>query len=399
MELTPDHPEFHKALTVLIEDPSPPVREAAIKRCDDLATLRSVRQEDPDASVRTAATVRYRQRLLGDEPPERVAAELARCEDPTLVAHVAQQGRTATLRRIAIDALEQTTVLIEVALHDDDPDTRLYAVERLQDPAALEQLAERARTLAPEVAAAAERRHHGGTAAAPPQTPPSQPAATEPERHEPAPSPPSPEAPAPSPTSAEAMAQAAHTHPRAERLCRVMEALADGGWWPGFHARRRALLDQWRSLDPPPPEPLAFRFREATVAALMQQPKNHGGEATRARLELEGLLEAACAAEEDPASAISQRLEAFTRSLGELSGDHPDEARARICLQRLGRLVPQVRPLRAHHAGRQPPAPRRRFTIALNRALEAAEQAVSAGALREARRHLQAARRALDQEE
>ena len=404
MELTPEQPDYRDALAALVEDAAPPVREAAIKRCSDLATLRAVRQHDPDASVRTAAAVRHRQRLIGDEAPEQVAAELARCDDPTLTAHVAQQGRTPALRRAAIDALaQQPRVLTEVALHDDDAETRLYAVSRLHDPEALERLCEHARHLDPEVAEAAERRRRGGTAAPPaPETAPAEaaPTAEGPPQGGAAEGPPqdgTAEAPAagedPAPTPASGTAEGA-PHPQAEALCHAMEALADGGWWPGLHARRRALMAAWRGLSPEPPEALASRFREATKAALIQQPRSHGGDdATRACRDLEGLLAEAHAADGDPAATVGQRLEALTRSLGELNGDHIDEARARTHLQRLGRLVPQLRPLRPASA-HQWPAPRP-ATAALARAVAAAEAAIGAGALDQARQHLAEARRLL----
>ncbi len=399
MELTPDRPDYREALAALIDDAAPPVREAAIKRCSDLATLRAVRQDDPDASVRTAATVRYRQRLIGDETPERIAAELTRCDDPTLTAHVAQQGRTPALRRAAIDALTQPRVLMEVALHDDDAETRLYAVSRLRDPQALEQLCERARNLAPDVAEAAERHLRGGQEAPPAaeeatetdpavEADPAAEAAAQGSVAEAA-----EQAPPAAPAAGEA-AEVVPAQPQAEALCQAMEALADGSWWPGCHARRRALMAAWRDLSPEPPEALAFRFREATMAALMQQSRGYGGDATRTCGAFEGLLAEADEAEGDPAAAIGQRLEALTRELGGLTGDHIDEARARIHLQRLGRLVPQIRPLRPASASGQQPAPSAP-TAALARAVASAEAAIGAGELARAREHLAQARQLL----
>ncbi|MBK1730142.1 HEAT repeat domain-containing protein [Halorhodospira halophila] len=383
MDLDPDDPETAEALAALIDDPAPPVREAAAKRCRDLATLRRLRRHDPDASVRTAATVRYRQRLVGDVPPEAVATELRHCDDPTVAAHIAQQGRTPAVRRAALEHLDQAPVLQEVALHDDDPATRLYAVQQLSDPQTLRRLAERARSLAPDVADAAEHRLHAPA----PTTPEADPETDTTAEPEPAADPAPPcedEAAAPSTGAAASLANA-------------MTGLAEGGWWPGYHARRRALMARWRELEEPRPPALSERFRQATLAALMQQPRNHGGEATRTRLQLENLL-AETRGEDDPASAVGQRLEALSRSVAELTGDHPDEARARIHLQRLARRVPQIRPRRPVRAGVRPPhRPSAPHDLpALARSLADAEAAIAAGDLHRVRAALGEARRLVE---
>ena len=377
MELDPAQPESAEALAALIEDPAPPVREAAAKRCHDLATLRRLRRDDPDASVRTAATVRYRQRLVADVPAEVVAAELSRCDDPPVAAHIAQQGRTPAVRRAALAQLEQAQVIVEVALHDDDPDTRLHAVEQLDDPKSLRALAERARGLAPEVAEAAERRLH------PPEPQPAAEVGTARDDavHTEAP-PATADEPAPPSTGA------------AASLANAMTGLAEGGWWPGFHARRRALMARWRELDEPRPPALSERFRQATQAALMQQPRNHGGDATRTRLQLEQLL-TEIEGQEDPARAAGQRLEALSRSVAELAGDHPDEARARILLQRLGRRIPQLRPRRPAGGAVRPPrrAGDQCDLAAVARSLAEAEEAIAGGDLRRVRESLAEAQR------
>ncbi|MBK5937236.1 hypothetical protein [Halorhodospira halophila] len=373
MDLDPNQPETAEALAALIDDPAPPVREAAAKRCSDLATLRRLRRDDPDASVRTAATVRYRQRLVGDAAPEAVTAELRHCDDPTVAAHIAQQGRTPAVRRAALAHLGQAPVLREVALHDDDPETRLHAVEQLSDPKILRDLAERARSLAPEVAEAAERRLNPP---APPTT----------EGHT-------------ATTETDAAPAADHDDPApatgaAASLANAMTGLAEGGWWPGYHTRRRALMARWRELDEPWPPALSERFRQATQAALMQQPRNHGGDATRTRLQLEQLL-TEIEGQEDPARAAGQRLEALSRSVAELAGDHPDEARARILLQRLGRRIPQLRPRRPAGGAVRPPrrAGDQCDLAAVARSLAEAEEAIAGGDLRRVRQALAEAQR------
>ena len=158
MELEPGEPETDEALAELVADPAAEVREAAAKRCNELATLRRLHRADPDERVRNAAGVRYRQRLVGDEPADRVAAELAGCEDPTLIAHIAQQGRTPAIRRAAVNALNQDSVLAEIALHDPEPELRQRAAMRIAGAETLGTLAQRASGHDGEVARLAQER-------------------------------------------------------------------------------------------------------------------------------------------------------------------------------------------------------------------------------------------------
>lgn len=415
MELTAEDPESRSILEALIHDPAPPVREAAIKRFDDLATLRTFHESDPDAGVRSAAGIRYRQLLVADTPAEAAAAELERCDDPTVAAHVAQQGRDPAVRRVAIERLETPAVLLEVALHDGDAENRRRAVQALDDPQALTKLERRAGARQPEIARLAQQRRATLQAQAAPDPAPAEgehagPAARTPDggesRQRPAPD---PNAAAPTRPGASAIPSARPRRPalpksgrvarpgdspwrQAEALCNAMEALADNGWWPGYHRRRRELLTEWRTLEREPPE-LAERFRAACVRAVMERPDNHQGEATRARLEFEELLREVRKRRGDPAETVGQRLEALSRSLGDLNGDHPDEAAARVHLQRLGRYVRKSGPPRPRRDVGRPP---KRRDPALTRALEAAEAAAAAGDLAAVREHLGHARALID---
>ncbi|WP_274600643.1 HEAT repeat domain-containing protein, partial [Halorhodospira neutriphila] len=98
MGLRPTDPADAATLQSLAQDRAPQVREAAVKRLTDLPTLRGYLGKDPDQRVRTAAAVRYRQLLIGDTDTETVRRELERARDPTLLAHIAQQGRAPEVR-------------------------------------------------------------------------------------------------------------------------------------------------------------------------------------------------------------------------------------------------------------------------------------------------------------
>ncbi|MBK1733805.1 hypothetical protein CKO15_00610 [Halorhodospira abdelmalekii] len=154
-------PESDSVLAELSQDPEAQVREAAVKRLRHLPLLRGFLHGDPDPGVRTSASARYRQMLLGESDTRLVERELYLCDDSTVRAHVAQKARWPQVRLIAIRLLEEPGILLELALNDPEPGNRLYALERITDPQALEAAAFRARNTAPEVAEAATARLAG----------------------------------------------------------------------------------------------------------------------------------------------------------------------------------------------------------------------------------------------
>ncbi|MFE8032526.1 DUF349 domain-containing protein [Thiohalocapsa marina] len=133
-----------RLLDIALTDPDSAARRDACRALSDLATLRRVSEQDPDAGVRDLANARYRRLLSGadDQAPSLDArlAELARIASPALLALVARQGDEAQLRLTAIQAVTDEAVLADCALQDPLASNRLQAAERVQGRDALEQI-------------------------------------------------------------------------------------------------------------------------------------------------------------------------------------------------------------------------------------------------------------------
>lgn len=285
MELSPDQPQQCQLLWDLAcADPDPSVRGAAVKRLPDLASLRSRMREDSDAQVREAAALRYRQLLVGGgdaDPLERRLAELAECQDPALLAHLARSAREEALRLAAMERLNDPGVLEEAALHDSVARVRLAAVERLHDPERLEKVARGARGSDARVARLARDRLD---------------AQLRDRQHQQA-------------VDAEAAA-----------VCEALEALAaEDAWSAESEARRRRLQNRWGRLTGSPENSLAQRHaaaEEAIDAQLRQR------EEARARAP-------------DPA-------ELAVELLAELDAGEPDVGQLAQCRERLAGLLPET---------------------------------------------------------
>ncbi len=285
MELSPGHPEQRQLLWDLASaDPDPSVRGAAVKRLPDLASLRGRMRDDDDAQVRETAALRYRQLLVGGsdaDPLERRLAELAQCQDPALLAHLARAAREEALRLAAMERLNDPGVLEEAALHDSVARVRLAAVERLHDPERLEKVARGARGSDARVARVARDRLD---------------AQLRDRQHQQA-------------VDAEAAA-----------VCEALEALvAEHAWSAESEARRRRLQNRWGRLTGTPEALLAQRYAAAE-------------EAINARLQQ---LEEARARAPDPAVLAADLL-------AELEAGEPQAAQLAHCRARLETLLPEA---------------------------------------------------------
>ena len=341
LELGAGAGEAAEILRRLADDEAAEVREVAVKRLDDVEVLRRRLTDDPEPSVRGAAAVRYRQLLIAGLPSEAAIAELARCSDTAIPTHVARRARAPEVRRAALLRVESLAVLMEAALHDDDPDVRRNAVDRLETPEALETLLRRIEA-------------HEETV------------------HDPA---------------LEATVRSrltALTDHDAVALCREMEALAEGEWSDALQARRRELAARWRALPPPIPKEMAERFRRATTACLLRRPPEHAA-ATHLKQKLLELLEnpSACAEE------WSVQLHALSRGVRTLCGAHPDEARSRVLFQTAHHHAP------ATAAVLEAPEENAHHVSAL---LQAAAAAAAQGDLTTARANLEEAQGLLNEE-
>jgi DNA repair protein SbcC/Rad50 len=145
-----DDAELLAALaTIAREDDDAGVRAAAMKRLADPGLTQRLAHEDADAGVRADARALWLDLLAGNHPRSPSAVECARLlraqEDVALIEHVARSARYTALRASALAHATRPAFLVERASVDADPAIRLAALERIDDEALLERLAERAR--------------------------------------------------------------------------------------------------------------------------------------------------------------------------------------------------------------------------------------------------------------
>jgi hypothetical protein len=131
------------------EDTDAGVRGAAIKRLADPALTQRAAKEDADAGVRSDARALWLDLLAGAHPRSPAAAEcrrLLRAQDDTaLIEHVARNANDAALRADALARVTRSALLAERATADPSSELRLAALERIDDEALLDRLAERTR--------------------------------------------------------------------------------------------------------------------------------------------------------------------------------------------------------------------------------------------------------------
>lgn len=131
------------------EDSDAGVRSAALKRLADPALTQRIAHEDTDAGVRADARRLWFDLLAGTHarapsPPE--CARLLRAQDDAaLIEHVARAATDAALRGSALSRVTRVALLADRATSDPSPELRRAALERIEDAALLERLAERTR--------------------------------------------------------------------------------------------------------------------------------------------------------------------------------------------------------------------------------------------------------------
>jgi hypothetical protein len=142
-------PDLIAALPQLVrEDADANVRVAALKRLDDYEAWRERSTGDADPAVRRIARDAYLHLLCSNTA--RVPALARRvAELDTLSAEeiekVAAQAADRDLRAAALAQVTRPALLAERAVRDADAAIRMALLERIDDPAALERIAERAR--------------------------------------------------------------------------------------------------------------------------------------------------------------------------------------------------------------------------------------------------------------
>jgi hypothetical protein len=131
------------------EDVDAGVRAAALKRLADPALTQRAAKEDADAGVRSEARALWLDLLAGTHPRSPAAAECRRLlraqDDATLIEHVARNARDESLRADALSRVTRIALLADRATTDPSSELRLAALERIDDEALLDRLAERTR--------------------------------------------------------------------------------------------------------------------------------------------------------------------------------------------------------------------------------------------------------------
>ena len=208
------------------EDADAGVRIAAAKRLADPGIVQGLAHDDADAGVRAQARALWLDLLTGTHTAAPSAAERLRLlkaqDDAELAERIACNASEPELRRAALAQIRRPALLMERALTDRDASIRLALVERFDDEATLERLAERARKSDKQVARRArdrieELRLGRGDAAAFEQ--------------------------------------------RARQLCERMEQLLRV---PDHVDAEREIAIQWALITHPVAEPLRARFQAAT---------------------------------------------------------------------------------------------------------------------------------------
>jgi DNA repair protein SbcC/Rad50 len=131
------------------DDADAGVRSAALKRLADVSLAQRLARDDADAGVRTEARKLWFDLLAGTHPQAPSSVECARLiraqDEAALIEHVARNGVDADLRAAALARVTRSALLAERATADPTPALRLQALERIDDEALLERLAERTR--------------------------------------------------------------------------------------------------------------------------------------------------------------------------------------------------------------------------------------------------------------
>jgi hypothetical protein len=140
-------------------DADPRVRLAAVRRLGDAALLHALLAGEREAAVREAIDERLIDlaRLSSDPPDDPARAWLCALPVPTRM-RLAREAVATGWRRAALGGIDRPAFLIERCLGDPDPALRIELVDRIDDPDALERIAQKARREDKRLARAASER-------------------------------------------------------------------------------------------------------------------------------------------------------------------------------------------------------------------------------------------------
>lgn len=123
------------------EDQNPSVRRAILHRLADLGLLQEIATQDPEVGVRETAEARFRKLMTGQESNspdlEDRLAILIQSSIPGLGEFLALHAVEPKLRAAALEAVEQDTLLGDIAINDPASEVRLTALERIGEETSL----------------------------------------------------------------------------------------------------------------------------------------------------------------------------------------------------------------------------------------------------------------------
>jgi exonuclease SbcC len=135
------------------------VREAAIRRLNDLSLLGDRARHDSDAKVRKSAEERYRMLLISETIPKTERERVIRIEENMdILIYVATHSTESAIRQETLERITRTSILIERCQNDPDPAIRLALLQRINDITALERIAESTRKSDKHISHAARAR-------------------------------------------------------------------------------------------------------------------------------------------------------------------------------------------------------------------------------------------------
>ena len=142
LELPPDSDEL---ASLLAADPAPEVRATAARRCTNVVVLAAAWEMEADSAVRNVLAAALGPVLAETQQSEAATAllEADLCTD-AIRFDVVRRARDADRRRIAIAAIRDEALLVEVALVAGHAETRMAAAERVRTPENLRKLADAA---------------------------------------------------------------------------------------------------------------------------------------------------------------------------------------------------------------------------------------------------------------
>lgn len=302
------------------EDADPDVRIAALKRLADPGVAQGMARDDADASVRVQARALWLDLLVGSHasaPPLAERLRLLKAQDDNeLIERTARHAREPELRRAALERITRPALLLERAGDDADAGIRLALVERIEDEALLERLAERARKTDKQLNRRARERID---------------------------------------VLRIARGDGAALEQRARQLCEALERLLRE---PGHGDAEAQIIAQWNAIEASVAEALRTRFCKARE--LLEASRNPPAPKPA------DMPEALVAAEEEPATEAAADVP---------PADAEADVAALIAQARFAASVDE-----ANAAQRQQREQQRALLVELEQALRAFDAAVDAGA-------------------